>query len=853
MATVKIISNPYKKEVCFQKQMADGEWGNINATNNPNSKLIRTELTTGFFPFKAHKIVTCITEEYSVPGEELNLVFEGSDDEYHELQEVCREKLNDITVTVQRGGSILENARDILPEVKKLFQEMNPLILQSIDQEEIQNELNRFEDASSDVVPICVLGNYSSGKSTFINALIGGEILPNGSEPVTAKIYRIARSKYRDRARITFEYCGNDARITFTEHDKSIEDLNNTVLLNELTEALDRVGEDSISVRVSTALGILNAYEDSTEEQQISDLIRVEVPFSNGVLSRTQHPFVIFDTPGSNSASNAKHLAVLKQAMANMTNGLPIFLSTPDALDSTDNENLYEIIRTFEELDDRFTMIVVNKADAAGSQRRMNAEQDQRKILSQAVPRNLYSGGLFYVSSIIGLGAKTDGQFEDADYDDVFNAQSTRYQDPNSKYYRTLYRYNIMPPQIKARADQLAAEQSDLIYANSGLFSIETEIETFAGKYAAYNKCFQSQMFLKQIISRTEVEIENKKKEREEDKREISEKLEEDKKQLRDHLQNNAEESRAGYDSKYLEYMAPFLKNAEGAFSEEELFEKNRQFIVEQEEGQNFGEHTEHVEAAKGFIRENLRANAGNVFKDKKFNIRAIGDAVSDLRADVGAAFDTAMMRRAAKHEVDKAAADQLLDFVMKEFEEKLSEHNSVLDAESKAYWTDRTEALRDQLAAIVSGSEILTEDRRQELESIILTFNQIEFSDDAAENIFNKDNFQKKVQFGELVLWESDHLDLHKLVRTYNRSMKENVASRYQWIEISHRESAHNWISSLLEEINTNIVKYSPELSKKQERVLSITREIKGLVARQEKLKNYTSQLVAMMDWKTI
>ena len=82
---------------------------------------------------------------------------------------------------------------------------------------------------------------------------------------------------------------------------------------------------------------------------------------------------------------------------------------------------------------------------------------------------------------------------------------------------------------------------------------------------------------------------------------------------------------------------------------------------------------------------------------------------------------------------------------------------------------------------------------------------------------------------------------------------MKENVASRYQWIEISHRESAHNWISSLLEEINTNIVKYSPELSKKQERVLSITREIKGLVARQEKLKNYTSQLVAMMDWKTI
>ena len=89
---------------------------------------------------------------------------------------------------------------------------------------------------------------------------------------------------------------------------------------------------------------------------------------------------------------------VLKEAMANMTNGLPIFLSTPDALDSTDNENLYHIIRDMEELDSRFTMIVVNKADGPGLQRRDSTDSEENRILSQAVPRNLYSGGLFYVS-----------------------------------------------------------------------------------------------------------------------------------------------------------------------------------------------------------------------------------------------------------------------------------------------------------------------------------------------------------------------------------------------------------------------------------------------------------------------
>ena len=55
-----------------------------------------------------------------------------------------------------------------------------------------------------------------------------------------------------------------------------------------------------------------------------------------------------------------------------MTNGLPIFLSTPEALDSTDNEDLYHLIQEMEELDSRFTMIVVNKADGPGLQRKEN-------------------------------------------------------------------------------------------------------------------------------------------------------------------------------------------------------------------------------------------------------------------------------------------------------------------------------------------------------------------------------------------------------------------------------------------------------------------------------------------------
>ena len=336
---LKIISNPYKKETKFQKWDEDDSlWIEINYDNNKNSRLLNSELTGGFFPFRAKRIVDLLIDEYGNAGESLQILFEGSTDEYKELEAVCADENYKERVSIARSGMYLENARDILPDVKELFKEMSPLIIQN---EEIQRYLKRFADASSDVVPICVLGNYSAGKSTFINALIGSEILPSGTEPVTAKIYKIFRSKYPDRASIKFEWRDNTIKIHFHEVSTEFDaGLFENELIQEIQDTLEGKERQGIVSRVREVLRILNSFEAESEAPEIADLIEVEIPFSKGVLAGSQHPFVIFDTPGSNSASNARHLKVLKEAMSDMTNGLPIFISTPDALDSTDNESL---------------------------------------------------------------------------------------------------------------------------------------------------------------------------------------------------------------------------------------------------------------------------------------------------------------------------------------------------------------------------------------------------------------------------------------------------------------------------------------------------------------------------------
>lgn len=567
MSKIKIISNPYKKEIKYQKwKIEDAEWISIDYSNNPNSKLLKQELTTGFFPFIAKKILDHIVKEYSCNDETLEIVFEGTNDEYRELDAVIEES-HFMDVKLLQSDVGLENARDILPSVRELFQEMSPLILKSVEHDKIQKYLNRFTDASSDVVPICVLGNYSAGKSTFINALIGCEILPSGIEPITAKIYKISRSNFLDRACIKCKYLDIDIIIHFYEEETKFETNSmDNILLDSLKKELEKVKEHTIPVRVNTVLNVLNSFENKLELPKISDLIEVEIPFVHGVLAQTQHPFVVFDTPGSNSASNVRHLKVLKEAMSNMTNGLPIFLSTPDSLDSQDNENLYHIIRDMEELDSRFTMIVVNKADSAGIQRRGSTEEEQKYILNQAVPRNLYSGGLYYISSIMGLGAKTEGKFTDYVYEDVYDAQVDRYENPDNKHYRTLYAYNIQPTQMKRKADKMASQQTDLVYVNSGLFTIENEIEDFAGKYSSYNKCFQSQLFLNKIIQITNTEIDNTTLKCEGIRQEIWNQLENDKKKLINEMNNISNEYRDMYANNYQEYMKVYLNSADDFF-----------------------------------------------------------------------------------------------------------------------------------------------------------------------------------------------------------------------------------------------------------------------------------------------
>ena len=520
MTQIKIKSNPYNREISYQT--LDGETGNwIDIKrSDERSRLRERESERSFLPFKIKEILSIIVKEYYVGREKVQLIFEGTQDEYVEIASVCESDEFKEKIDLMRSNTILKNARFIKEKIKETFETVNPVVKQIMqDDEEVKKEIDKVSKALDDVIPLCVFGNYSAGKSTFINALTGVEILPSGSDPVTAKIYEIKKSKHPDQAEITFEFHNERIKLTIEGKELIVSEGNPGLeIVKSIKEEIANDGTYELYAMVRIAIEILNNYEKRDREvTEISNVISLSVPFSpNGVIGTSQNKFVIFDTPGSNSNSNEDHSKVLDEAMDGFSNGIPLWITQYDAHDTKDNAELCDNVLAIKSLDKRFTMIIFNKADDADLPEDGFTEKQVNEILEYRAIEKMYANGIFFVSSIIGLGGKNNGEFVDRFYGKKFRTQSLTFSDPEDIDYLSLYKYNIMPSQVKQNALEYSQKNENLIYSNSGLYCVEKEIETFASKHSAYNKCHMAVSFLRNVIGKTNARIDEKKKTREE-------------------------------------------------------------------------------------------------------------------------------------------------------------------------------------------------------------------------------------------------------------------------------------------------------------------------------------------------
>ena len=856
MSKIKIVSNPYKKEIKFLSfNNSSGQWEDLKITE-PNSKLLESD-PEDFLPYVIDDILNDIKEEYYVGKDKVEVYFEGTNDEYLELAEICEEKHSE-DIVLQKSESFLENGRDILKSTKENFNTVKPIIEKFIDSEDVRKKLAKVTDAMDDMIPICVFGNYSSGKSSFINSLIGHEILACGGTVVTAKVYRIQQSEFEDRARIEFKFQDNDVILSF-------EDINFRVLKGEnklvdsIKEAIDTNEEKDMYSYVKLALEKINNYEKKAQEHyDISNIISVEIPFSKkGFLGMSKNKFVIFDTPGSNSKSHTEHTKVLEEALDGFSNGIPVWVSTYDNLDTTDNAELCDKILNIDALDKRFTMIVCNKADSADLEGDKLPDKQIEEIKEYESVEKLYASGIYFVSSIMGIGSKTDGKLVEPHYKKTFHQQRAAYEDPEDEYYISLYKFNIMPDLMKKQIVAEGEDAQNIIYANSGLQSIESNMEQFASHYAAYNKCQMVYLFINEVVDEVNKKINNRADILKKSKEERTNRLEEGKANLIDEISKTISKMTSKFEKDSKEYVSDISGETDKYEHSLEGIEKLTVDIRnDKANDMHRDSQSQELKDAQNKAVNHIR-EYGSELKEAFFKGRfkegfdKLSKGIDDLKENAKEVQDKQNQMKDVDAEIDRSTSDAVMDCVTKDYKKNLSEAYREIDEKLKNHWLKEANTLRDEIIKIIKDTESLTNDQRTEMEDIIMRYEPLQFNDDSGE-VFIKQKFLQGHIFG-LQVFESEKLNNKKLTDIYNKKIKENVKEISKSINENCIGSFKIWEGNLNNRIEQNITDYNPKLKDLSDMIREEAEEITALEKDQMTIKQSLEAIESLMAVKTI
>lgn len=504
---IKISYNPYNKEFEYRCRSDEAKpW----VKPGPSSPLLNKEFARGQLQYIADSIIETLNDKYNHENLGLTIYFEGTNEDYDALQAsldyYLREEKEEYSkvwdICLRKGRRYIYPADYVLKQINTIYNQMKSTLSDSGS--DAEKEINRFKDVSRPEIPVCIMGLYSAGKSAFINSLIGREILPSASDPTTAKNYRVQNNFNTGRIRFTFER--RSGLLEFSDKSmKVIEDPGEKVLKVIQPVITGQLGRDENMYRV---LEILNDYDTIHGTNSVSELIEIEVPFVHAALDFEHFEFIFYDTPGSNSSSNAEHVKALKNVLEKQTNGLPILVTTPDTMDQKDNRELLDIfLKNGQALDETNTMVVINKSD----DKIPEELAEKKKNLKRLKITEWKNSRIYFLSAIMGLGSKKKMSFvsewTDKNYENLFEKNKGDFLDKDEKYYKELYRYDIIPDirhkELEGGYNESESEAS-LIYQNSGLEYIEKEINDFAKKYAVYNKCSQARMHLQKAINITE-------------------------------------------------------------------------------------------------------------------------------------------------------------------------------------------------------------------------------------------------------------------------------------------------------------------------------------------------------------
>lgn len=208
------------------------------------------------------------------------------------------------------------------------FSELKRIIKSALVDDERENFLKDIESLSkkskSKDINIAVIGEFNSGKSTFINALLRERILKEAGRPTTAAATYITRSRPHN----LFQYIFGTKSYVTVGFDDGQSFIFNTSNYSRCSEYI----QQSYNIQTSSLNDIINVL---TAEQQVAKhVVKLHVELKTKGLPKN---IVVIDTPGFNPGeiNFDNHLKITEDVVAKVTDMAIILMPSTQPMSAT--------------------------------------------------------------------------------------------------------------------------------------------------------------------------------------------------------------------------------------------------------------------------------------------------------------------------------------------------------------------------------------------------------------------------------------------------------------------------------------------------------------------------------------
>ena len=545
MKELMIMYHPVKKEIRFLAKVK-GQFLDVPFKMCPNLMKYAPENGEFLLQNQGNQFFTDIWEQFS--HDIISLVFKGTKVDYDDFAE----KISEYNKSVGEDRIVIKDFVE-LPPVSEIFTQINDfcdetltLFESELQDSDIQGMFKKRkeefqikrEKLNCNDINLCLVGTYSSGKSTFINTLIGKRILPESISSETAKMFRIQndenpgivftvkKSENSDSIIVTISWDATTGRYTFSSTGEC--EKIRKVIQNEINSAVvfHMQQHEQLYQILKSLNNVPNMPTDEFAEY-VDGVIEVHFP----IPLDPNISFTFYDTPGTDSNSN-EHLMVLRKALQQQTNSILIILYEPTKMEGTGNSILYKLINASRNdaeangevhIDLSRSLHIINQADTRSLAdlahlRNKKVEvslKESDKIYNEENERiDLANERLFFVSAKAAYIAKAIKNNVDTEDERIWLANhrneinNVHVDDPllmkcdtaevDTGMYFKLNRLANAEDETKQMIADCMKELKELdetddkslqtilrrVYINSGMYAVEREIVKYAQKYA---------------------------------------------------------------------------------------------------------------------------------------------------------------------------------------------------------------------------------------------------------------------------------------------------------------------------------------------------------------------------------